>query len=308
MISKTSLASEAKDLAGQINDSRVQMNHHERNSETQPAPLFVLEPSRGWVSLQLGTLWEYRELLYFLAWRDIKVRYKQTGLGIAWAILQPFITMVLFSLIFGYLGQIPSDGVPYPIFTFAALLPWQLFANSLSASGNSLIMNQEMIKKVYFPRLIIPLSAVCVGLVDFAIAFVVLLGMMAYYNFWPTLAVVTLPLFTLLAITTALAVGLWLSTLSVQYRDVQFLIPALTQFWLFATPIAYPSSLIPEQWRLWFGLNPMVGVIEGFRWALLGQARPLEGPVIVSILMIGLLLVGGLIYFKCIEKTFADVV
>ena len=308
MISKTSLASEAKDLAGQINDGRVQMNHHERNSGTQPAPLFVLEPSRGWVSLQLSTLWEYRELLYFLAWRDIKVRYKQTGLGIAWAILQPFITMVLFSLIFGYLGQIPSDGVPYPIFTFAALLPWQLFANSLSASGNSLIMNQEMIKKVYFPRLIIPLSAVCVGLVDFAIAFVVLLVMMAYYNFWPTLAVVTLPLFILLAITTALAVGLWLSTLSVQYRDVQFLIPALTQFWLFATPIAYPSSLIPEPWRLLYGLNPMVGVIEGFRWALLGQARPLEGPVIVSILIIGLLLVGGLIYFKRIEKTFADVV
>ena len=308
MTNRTALQMTPEEAHEQHDRVRASVDGQDQNLEPRPSPLFVVEPSRGWISLQLWDLWEYRELLYFLAWRDIKVRYKQTGLGIAWAILQPFVTMVLFSLFFGYLGNIPSDGIPYPIFTFVALLPWQLFANSLSASSNSLVLNQELIKKVYFPRLLIPLSAVCVGLVDFGISFVVLLGMMYYYGFWPTYAIIILPLFIFLAVITALTVGLWLSTLNVQYRDVQFTITALIQFWLFATPIAYPSSLIPQQWRLLYGLNPMVGVIEGFRWALLGQARPLEGSILVSVFVTSTLLIGGLIYFKRTEKTFADVV
>ena len=231
---------------------------------------FLIQPSRGWVSLKLRDVWEYRELLYFLAWRDIKVRYKQTVLGAAWAILQPDLTMVVFSVVFGRLLQAPSDGIPYPIFTFCALLPWQLFAHALTQSSNSLVSNERLITKVYFPRLVIPISAILAGLVDFGIAFVVLLGMMLYYGIVPTAAIVTLPLFLLLAVATALAVGLWLSALNVQYRDVRHTIPFLTQIWLFATPVAYASSLIPEPWRAWYGLNPMVGVVEGFRWALLG--------------------------------------
>jgi lipopolysaccharide transport system permease protein len=271
-------------------------------------PLFVLEPSRGWISLKLHDLWEYRELLYFLVWRDVKVRYKQTALGVVWAVLQPFMTMVVFSIFFGYLGNIPSDGIPYPIFTFAALLPWQLFANSLTASGNSLVNNQSLLAKVFFPRLLVPLSAVFVGLVDFSLSLVVLGGMMFYYGIYPTLSVLTLPLFILLALVTALAVGLWLSTLSVHYRDVQLTIPFLTQFWLFATPIAYPSSLLPEQWRVLYGLNPMVGVIEGFRWALLDHANPFNASFVASILVIIGLLVGGVIFFRRMEQTFADVI
>jgi lipopolysaccharide transport system permease protein len=288
--------------------SLASVNRHEQSPSSQSLPSFVIEPSRGWVLLQLGTLWEYRELFYFLVWRDIKVRYKQSVLGISWAILQPFTTMVVFSVFFGYLGQIPSDGIPYPIFTFAALLPWQLFANSLSAASHSLVMNQELITKVFFPRLIVPVSAVCVGLVDFGIAFVVLLGMMAYYSIVPTIAVITLPLFILLAIVTSLAVGLWLSALNVQYRDVQHIIPFLIQFWLFATPVAYPASIVPAKWQTLYGLNPMVGVVEGFRWALLGQARPIESAVAVSILVVIALLLSGLFYFKRMEKTFADVI
>ncbi|MEK7276056.1 MAG: ABC transporter permease [Chloroflexota bacterium] len=212
-------------------------------------PVLVIQPSRGWVSLRLRELWEYRELLYFLVWRDVKVRYKQTVLGAAWAIIQPFFTMVVFSIFFGRLAKIPSDGLPYPIFAYTALLPWQLFAHALSESANSLVGNQGLITKVYFPRLVIPISSVLAGLVDFAVAFVILLGMLLYYGITPTAAIVTLPLFLLLAIATALGVGLWLSALNVQYRDVRYTIPFLTQFWLFAAPIAYPSSLIPEQWR-----------------------------------------------------------
>ncbi len=280
--------------------------------ENQPSlsttPILVIRPSRGWVSLKLHDLWDYRELLYFLVWRDIKVRYKQTALGAAWAVLQPFLTMVVFSVFFGRLAGISSDGLPYPVFSYAALLPWQLFAYALYESGNSLVANQQLITKVYFPRLVIPLAAVLAGLLDFAVAFVVLLAMMAYYGIAPTPAILTLPLFLLLAIATAFAVGLWLSALNVQYRDVRYTLPFLTQFWLFATPIAYPSSIIPEPWRTWYGLNPMAGVVEGFRWALFGTAAT-PGPVIlVSILVTAVLLVGGLIYFRRMERIFADLV
>lgn len=278
------------------------------NTETGQVVDIIIRPSKGWVALNLRDLWEYRELLYFLVWRDIKVRYKQTVLGAAWAILQPILTMVVFSIFFGRLAGVPSDGLPYPIFTFAALLPWQLFAFALTGAGNSLVSNQQLITKVYFPRLVIPMAAVLAGLVDFGIAFLVLLMMMFYYGIFPTLAVFTLPLFILLAIASALAVGMWLSALNVQYRDVRYIIPFLTQFWMFATPIAYSSSLVPEPWRMWYGLNPMAGVVEGFRWALLGQRGGLDSIVIVSGVVVGLLLCGGLVYFRRMEKTFADVV
>ncbi|WP_447979305.1 ABC transporter permease [Candidatus Nitrospira bockiana] len=260
------------------------------------------------MALKLRELWEYRELLYFLCWRDIKVRYKQTALGAAWAVLQPLLTMAVFTVFFGRLAGMPSDGVPYPIFALAALLPWQLFAFALTESGNSLITNKQLITKVYFPRLIVPVSAVLAGLVDFGIALLLLLGMMAYYGITPTPAVWALPCLVLLAIATALSVGLWLSALNVQYRDVRYTLPFLTQFWLFATPIAYPSSLIPEAWRAWYGLNPMAGVVEGFRWALVGtDTQP--GPIIIvsTLAAVGLLVTGAL-YFRRVEKTFADVI
>ncbi|WP_337286888.1 ABC transporter permease [Candidatus Methylomirabilis sp.] len=268
----------------------------------------MIRPSTGWASINLAELWEYRELLYFLIWRDIKVRYKQTAIGAAWAIIQPFFTMVVFSIFFGRLAKIPSDGLPYPIFAYCALLPWQLFSQALTQSGNSLVANERLITKVYFPRLVIPLSAVLAGLVDFGIAFVILLAMMAYYGITPTAAVFTLPFFLLLALGTALGVGLWLSALNVRYRDVRYTVPFLTQFWLFATPIVYPSSLIPESWRAVLGLNPMAGVVEGCRWALLGTAHPPGLIVAVSVAAVLALLVGGLYYFRRMEKTFADVV
>jgi lipopolysaccharide transport system permease protein len=267
----------------------------------------VIEPLQGWVALNLRDLWLSRELLYFLVWRDIKVRYKQTIFGAAWAILQPFFTMVVFAVFFGELAGVPSDGIPYPIFAYTALLPWQLFSQSVTRSATSLVANQHLISKVYFPRLVIPTSAVLAGLVDFTIAFVVLLGMMLYYRIAPTPAILTLPFFLLLTIATALAVGLWLSALNIKYRDVGYTIPFLTQFWLFATPIAYPSSLVPEQWRALYGLNPMAGVVEGFRWAMLGKATP--GPLVVpAVLVVALLLIGGLYYFRRMETSFADVV
>lgn len=282
------------------------MGHQDTLAEA--AQVKIIQPSTGWVSLRLQELWKYRELLYFLVWRDIKVRYKQTVLGVAWAIIQPFCAMVVFSVFFGKLAKVPSDGLPYPIFAYTALLPWQLFAHALTESGNSLVANQQLIKKVYFPRLAIPIAAVLAGLVDFAIAFVVLLGMMVYYGIYPTLAIVTLPLFILFAIATALAAGLWLSALNVEYRDVRYIIPFLTQFWLFATPVVYPSSLVPETWRALYGLNPMAGVVEGFRWALLGKSGGMGPLMLVSIIMVTILLIGGLIYFRRMEKTFADLV
>ena len=271
-------------------------------------PALRIQPSRGWTSLGLRELWAYRELLYFLTWRDIKVRYKQTALGAAWAVIQPFFTMVVFSLFFGRLARIPSDGVPYPIFSYAALVPWTFFANGLGQSTNSLVGSANLIKKVYFPRLAIPLATVLSEAVDFAIAFAVLVGMMLYFGITPTGTVVWLPLLALLAVTTSLGAGLWLSALNVQFRDVRYVVPFLTQFWMFATPIAYPSSLLDERWRTVYALNPMVGVVEGFRWALLGT-RTAPGPVIaVSSVMALALLLAGALYFRRMEKRFADVV
>ncbi|OHC03358.1 MAG: phosphate ABC transporter permease [Planctomycetes bacterium RIFCSPLOWO2_12_FULL_40_19] len=267
-----------------------------------------IEPSKGWVSLKLKELLEYRELLYFLTWRDIKVRYKQTVLGIAWAIIQPFFTMLVFSLFFGRLAKIPSDGIPYPIFSYAALVPWTFFAHGLNQASNSLVGSANLIKKVYFPRLAIPIASVLAGVVDFVLAFIMLIGMMLYFGIFPTINVFWLPLLLLLALTTSLGASLWLSAMNVQFRDVRYIIPFLTQFWLFATPIAYPSSLLSEPWRTVYGLNPMVGVVEGFRWALLGT-NTAPGPImIISSLAACSLLISGALYFRRMEKTFADVV
>ncbi len=272
------------------------------------APVVRIEPLRGWVSLKLRELWEYRELVYFFIWRDIKVRYKQTALGAAWAIIQPFFMMVVFSLFFGRLAKIPSDGVPYPIFSFTGLVPWTFFAHGLSASSNSLVGSANLIKKVYFPRLALPIATVLSGFVDFAVAFTVLVGMMLYYGIVPTVNVLWLPCFMLLATVTSLGVGLWLSAMNVKYRDIRYTVPFITQFWLFSTPIAYPSSLLSEPWRTFYGLNPMVGVVEGFRWALLGTET---NPGLILIASSGAalaVLIGGAIYIRRMEKTFADVV
>ena len=259
------------------------------------------------MSLQLRHLWEFRELLYFLIWRDIKVRYKQTILGAAWAILQPLFTMVVFSLFFGRLAKVPSDGLPYPIFSFAALVPWGFFSNGLVAASNSLVGNANLIQKVYFPRLVVPISAVLSGTVDLVLSFVVLLGMMAYYHVWPTIHIVLLPAFFLLAFIASLGVGFWLSAMNVQFRDVRHTVSFLVQAWLFCTPIAYPSSLLPEPWRSVYGLNPMAGVVEGFRWALLGTPAP--GAIIwVSTLASLVVLISGAFYFRRMERIFADTI
>lgn len=278
-----------------------------RHATARPAAILI-KPGTGWVALNLRELWEYRELLYFLAWRDVKVRYKQTALGATWAILQPFMTMVVFSLFFGKLAGIPSDGVPYPIFSYAALVPWTFFANGLGQSANSLVGSQSLIKKVYFPRLTIPIAAVFAGVLDFFLAFVLLLGMMLYFGVVPTLNVIWLPLLLLLSLVTALGVGLWLSAMNVQFRDIRYILPFLTQFWLFATPIAYPSSLLGEPWRTIYGVNPMVGVVEGFRWALLGTETAPGSMIVVSSLVSLALLISGGYYFRRMERSFADVV
>lgn len=279
-------------------------------SRAAPAavPETIYEASPGWEALHLGELWEYRELLYFLTWRDIKVRYKQAVLGMAWAVLQPLITMIIFSLIFGQLAGLPSDGIPYPLFSFAALLPWQLFSGSLQRAGTSLVGNSNLLTKVYFPRLVIPLSAVLAGVVDFAFSFVFLVVLMLYYGILPTWNLLYLPVFILLAILTALAVGLWLSALNVQYRDVQHIIPFLIQAWMYGSPVAYSASLIPDGfWRILYSLNPITGVIQGFRWVLLGAEAP--GLYLwPSVAIVMVLLVSGLYYFKRMEQTFADVV
>jgi lipopolysaccharide transport system permease protein len=286
-------------IANQIED---------KQKPNYPIPTLLIKPSTGWVSLKLHELWEYRELLYFLTWRDIKVRYKQTALGAAWAIIQPLFTMLVFSLFFGRLAKIPSDGIPYPIFSYAALVPWTFFANGLNQSSNSLVGSSNLITKVYFPRLVIPISTVISGVIDFILAFIVLLILMFYYGIAPTLNIIWLPGFLLLAFITALGVGLWLSALNVEYRDVRYIVPFLTQFWMFATPIAYPSTLLNDPWRTIYGLNPMVGVIEGFRWALLGtNTKP--GPIIAASAIAALvILIGGTFYFKRMERNFADVI
>jgi len=271
-------------------------------------PVTIIRPKRGWWDLDLRELWEYRELLYFFVWRDVKVRYKQTAIGVAWAIIQPFMTMVVFSLFFGKLAKIPSHGLPYPIFYYSALLPWTYFANALQNATNAIISHQNLVKKVYFARLILPLSAVLDALVDFAVAFLVLMGMMLFYGIVPTWKFLLLPAFLLLAVVTALGVGLWLSALNAIYRDVRYTVPFLVQFWMFASPVAYPSSLVPERWQWLYGLNPMAGVIEGFRWALTGQGQPPGLLFGVSILAVLLILIGGLIYFRKMEGIVADLV
>jgi lipopolysaccharide transport system permease protein len=279
-----------------------------RRASAPEVPTVRVEPSRSWAPLKIGELWRYRELLYFLVWRDIKVRYKQTLLGAAWAILQPVLTMVVFSIFFGRLARMPSDGIPYPIFSYTALVPWTLFAYGLNQGSNSLVGGANLLKKVYFPRLCMPLAAVLSGIVDFLLAFVMLVVMMFYYGVPPSLRILWLPLFVLLTLVTALAVALWLSALNVHYRDVRFIVPFVLQIWLFATPIAYPSSLLAEPWRTLYGLNPMVGVVEGFRWALL-DVTTAPGPVVgVSALVTLGLLVSGAYYFRRMEKTFADIV
>ncbi|MCB0070593.1 MAG: ABC transporter permease [Caldilineaceae bacterium] len=277
---------------------------------TAPAslPHIRIEPTHGWVALQLRELWRYRELLYFLTWRDIKVRYKQTVLGAAWAVIQPFMTMVVFSLFFGRLAQIPSDGIPYPIFSYAALVPWTFFANGLSQSSNSLVGSANLIKKVYFPRLAVPIATILSGVIDFVLAFLVLLVMMFFYGIVPTANVVWLPVFLLLALVTSLGAGLWLSAMNVQFRDVRYVVPFLVQLWLFATPIAYPSTLLTEPWRTLYGLNPMVGVVEGFRWALFDTRTSPGLTTLLSAVAAVALLVTGAYYFRRMEKTFADVV
>ena len=265
------------------------------------------QPPKGWAWPKFRELWEYRELLFFFAWRDIKVRYRQTVMGALWAIIQPFFTMVIFSLFFGRLADIPSDGVPYPIFSFTALVPWTFFANALAQASNSLVVNANMVKKIYFPRLALPIATVLAGVLDFALAFIVLLGMMFYYGLVPTVNVIWLPLFALLALVTSIGVSLWLAAMNVQFRDVRYTIPFLTQAWLFMTPIAYPSSLLPEPWRTLYGLNPMAGVVEGFRWALLGTDTAPGKMIIVSALVAVTLLISGAFYFRRMEQSFADV-
>ncbi len=278
-----------------------------KEEKIHPTPMFI-RPASGWVAINLIELWEYRELLYFLTWRDIKVRYKQTVLGAAWAVIQPLGMMLVFTIFFGHLVGVPSDGLPYPIFAYTALLPWQLFSRALTDASTSLVVNERLITKVYFPRLLIPVSAVLASLVDFAIAFVLLLGMMVFYGIVPTGSVLMLPLFVLLALMTALGIGFWLSALNAQYRDVRYTLPFLTQFWLFATPVVYPASLVPEQWRLLYGLNPMTGVVEGFRWALLGGTGAPDTMLAVSATVVLGVFIGGLYYFNRVGETLADVV
>jgi lipopolysaccharide transport system permease protein len=267
-----------------------------------------IRPSSGWVSLGLRELWEHRELLYFLTWRDIKVRYKQTLLGGIWAIVQPLLTMVVFSLFFGKLAKMPSNGVPYPIFSFTALVPWTFFASGMAMAANSLVGSANLLRKVYFPRLSMPIAAVLGGAVDFVLALIVLLVMMPIYGATPSLNIIWLPFFALLALATALGVGLWLAAINVKFRDVRYAVPFLVQIWLFSTPVAYPSSLLSEPWRTLYGINPMVGVVEGFRWSLLGAGPAPGGMLALSAITAVLILVSGAFYFRRTEKTFADVV
>jgi len=268
----------------------------------------TIAPRRSWGMPDLGELWRFRELLYFLVWRDVKVRYKQTFFGAAWAIIQPLATMAVFSLFFGRLAGIPSDGIPYPLFAFAALVPWTFFANGLAQSANSLVANQNLLRKVYFPRLAIPVAAVMSGLVDFGIACLMLLGLMVGYGVFPTANIIWIPALLALALVTALGAGLWFAALNVQYRDVAYVVPFVVQFWLLATPIAYPSSLLPAPWRILYGLNPMAGVVEGFRWSLLGADTAPGAMLAVSSVAAVAVLVGGALYFRRLEATFADAV
>lgn len=269
----------------------------------------LIKPLRGWVPLNLRELWDYRELLFYFTWRDIKVRYKQTLLGASWAILQPLFSMVVFSIFFGRLAKMPSDNIPYPIFSYAGLLPWTFFANGLTNAANCLVRDSNLVRRVYFPKLLIPTSTVLGGLVDFALAFVILIGMMIYYRLYPTASTILwLPFFLLLSLITALGVGLWLAALNARYRDVRFVVPFLTQFWMYATPVVYPASLLDQPWRTIYGLNPMVGVVEGFRWVLLNRGHAPGVMVGISSITAVLLLISGAFYFRRMEKDFADVI
>jgi lipopolysaccharide transport system permease protein len=268
----------------------------------------AIVPSSGWLDLRLRELWVYRELLYFLVWRDLKVRYKQTAIGALWAILQPFLTMLVFSLFFGRLAHIPSNGLPHPVFYYSGLLAWIYFAGALQHATNTMVENQRMITKVYFPRLLLPMASVGSGLVDLGFGFIVFLGMLVYYGIAPGRAILLMPLFLLLALLTALGVGLWLSALNAIYRDVRYVVPFLVQFWMFASPVAYPSSLVPQRWRGLYGLNPIAGVVEGFRWSLTGHGEPPTFLLAASTVMVLVLLAGGVAYFQKMEGTIADVV
>ncbi len=280
-------------------------------SQQNPAadiPIIRIRPSSERLASGFKELWHYRELLYFLVWRDVKVRYKQTAIGAAWAIIQPLMTMIIFTIVFGKFANMPSDGLPYPIFSFAALLPWTYFSKALNQSVSSVVADANLITKVYFPRLLLPLSAVVGGLIDFAIAFVFLLAMMAWYGLAPQWGVLLLPFFVLLTMLTALSVSVWLSVINVRYRDVGQAIPFLVQIWLFASPVAYPASVVPENWRFLYNLNPLAGIIEGFRWALLGNQNPPIVSLLLTTAVVLALLYGGIVFYKRMEKTFADVV
>lgn len=269
----------------------------------------IIEPSRGWAPLNPRELWQYREVLYFLIWRDIKVRYRQTVIGAAWAVIQPLMTMVVFSVFFGRLASMPSDGLPYPLFAFAALVPWTFFSRGVTLSSDSMVASSHLISKVYFPRLLVPTARVLGGLPDLALSFIILLGMIWWYQHLPSLtSLLWIPVLVVLATATALAVGLWLCALNVKYRDIQYVVPFLTQLWLFATPIAYPSSLLAEPWRTLYSINPMVGVVEGFRWTLLGSTAPSGSAMAASALVTFIILASGAFFFRRIERTFADVI
>ncbi len=285
----------------------LHVDHSKASGEDEFTTL--IEPTRGWAPLKLGQLWRYRELLYFLAWRDIKVRYKQTALGATWAIIQPVMTMVIFTVVFSRIAKVPSEGVPYPVFAFCGLVPWTFFAYALTQASNSLVGSANLISKVYFPRLVVPIAASLAGLLDFGIAFMVLLVLMLFFHVLPAVAIVTLPFFVLLALAAALAVGIWLSALNVQYRDVRYTVPFLTQIWLYATPIAYSASGVHNTaLHALFALNPMTGVVEGFRWALLGTRELDALSLSISTGITVVALVGGLFYFRRMEQRFADVV
>ena len=280
-----------------------------RPSETPVQNASVLiRPISGWVPINLRDLWEYRELLYFLTWRDIKVRYKQTALGMAWVVLQPLLLMLVFTIFFGRLVELPSDRISYPIFTYTALLPWQLFSRALNEGSMSLIAHERVITKTYFPRILLPASAVLASLIDFGIAFLVLIGFIIVYGVYPGLAIFTLPLFVLLLVLAAFGVSLWLAAFNVMYRDVRYVLPFLTQIWMFATPIIYPVSVVPDSWRLLYSLNPMVGVVEGFRWALLGESNGMDVTIGLSVFVVAGVLGGGVLYFQSVQQTFADVI
>jgi len=268
----------------------------------------VILSSPGMFQLDLGEVWRFRELLYFMAWRDIIVRYKQTAIGAGWAVIQPLITMIMFTLIFGVMAKIPSDGVPYPVFAFAGLLPWTFFSQVLTRGGNSVVASANLVTKIYFPRLLLPLAATAAPAVDFLLSFLMLLGLMAWFHVAPTWNLLALPLFMGLAFMTAMAMTLWLSSLNVRYRDVGYVIPFMSQVWMYASPVVYPVSVIPEKWRLLYSLNPMAGVIEGFRWALLGKGTPDFMVIAISSSVVLALLMGGIVYFKRMEQTFADVI